>query len=72
MKPCRYNCGKLCKWVGKDPEVEHDTGWREEDGTPHTYDRCRKILEQIKKDKEIFDNIKKEHGGGLEFFGVEA
>ena len=72
MKECKYGCGKICNWVGKDPEIEHDTGWREEDGTPHTYARCRKLLAEKQKTKEEFEAIKQDHGGGLEFFGVTA
>jgi hypothetical protein len=81
IQPCRYKCGKQLQWVGKDPEIEHDTGWREQ-GTdiPHTYARCDEVKAQnIKRQQAEIDRrikiqkIKDEHGGGLDsFYGPEV
>ena len=48
-KPCRYKCGINITFNGKIEGKKGSTGWFERDGTEHTYLRCEKILEELKR-----------------------
>ena len=72
MQTCKYGCGKQIVFRMKDPDIPHDTGFRELDGTPHTYSRCRALLVTQAEMKQKLEQFQAENSGGLESFGVEV
>lgn len=49
-KECKYGCGKVIVWRGKDFDKPKSTGFFETDtGEEHTYRRCENIIRNKKE-----------------------